>query len=84
MSCSEYTLHLWSMTGGEPHPAAEHPIISCPRVCEANAGGKIGSISTTSSRVALLAGKPGTSEGMKVVVWEWRTGRILLVSPLLR
>ena len=77
MSYSEYTLHLWSMTTGQPHPAAENPIISYPRITSA----EVYSISITNSRLAILVRhSDDAAKGTEVTAWDWRTGRILLVS----
>ena len=78
MSHSEYALHLWSMTTGQSHPAAENPILSCLRIFETEPNGY--SVSITNSRLAILIGDQKTEEGVKMVVWNWRTGSILLVS----
>jgi hypothetical protein len=74
---SEYALHLWSMTTGQPHPAAESTIINCPRV---SAQADVYSVSVTNSRLALLLGKSDMREGVGMFVWNWRTGTLLLVS----
>ena len=82
MGCSESALvfYLWTMTSGQPHPAAEHPIINCPR--EADAWVAVSSVSITNSRLAILVGHPCVEE-TGFVVLDWRTGRILLVcDPL--
>jgi hypothetical protein len=85
MSHSEYALHLWSMTTGQPHPAAENPILSYPRTSEINTEADVYSVSITNSRLAVLIENRKTGEGVKMVVWDWRTGNILLVSePLFR
>jgi hypothetical protein len=80
MSHSEFALHLWSMTSGHPHPDAENPIISYSRIREATTSVEVNSISITNSRLAILVGHPNPMKGVEVVVWDWRTGRILLVS----
>ena len=80
MGYSEYALHLWSMTSGQPHPAAENTIISCPRTFETEPETDVISVSITNSRLAILVGGLYTGDGVKMVVWDWRTGRILLVS----
>ena len=77
MGCSQPALisHLWTMTSGQPHPAAEHPIINC----EAHTWVAASSVSITNSRLAILVGYPSIEE-MGLVVLDWRTGRVLLVS----
>ena len=77
MCCSEYTLHLWSMTSGQPHPAAGNPTISYPRIRVTHVD-VVSSVSITNSRLAILVGTP--PDAWEMVVWDWRTGRILLVS----
>ncbi|KAF9643840.1 hypothetical protein BDM02DRAFT_3191141 [Thelephora ganbajun] len=72
----EYTLHLLSMTSGQPHPAAENPIISYPYSFRPGREIEVHSISVTNSRLAILLG-PETY-GMDMTVWDWRTGRIVL------
>jgi hypothetical protein len=83
MKCREYALHLLSMTSGQPHPAAESPIVGYRRKCRPIGlfGGY--SISITDSRLAILVGPPLPPNGMDLVVWDWRTGRILFVSESL-
>ena len=72
------------MTTGEPHPAAELPSFGWPRPNDLN---KLHSASLTNSRFAMLAGSLWTPGVTDIIVWDWRTGRILLVSepiPLAR
>ena len=76
MSYSKLSIHLWSMTTGQPHPTAENPILSLD---EANV---IYSTSVTNYRLAVLAGPPLDTTTRRMVVWDWRTGRILLASDL--
>jgi hypothetical protein len=83
MSNSEYALHLWSMASGQPHATAENPTISCPRKLETNARTEVYSVSVTNSRLALLLGNPNITEGVRMLVWDWRTGELLLVSESL-
>jgi hypothetical protein len=83
MSRREYALHLWSMTSGQPHPAAENPILSCSRTYETELDPDLLSVSITNSRLAVLVGDLQTNDRARMVVWDWRTGRILLVSGLL-
>jgi hypothetical protein len=80
MGHSEYALHLWSMASGQPHPDAENPIISCPRICEVSVEAEVTCVSITNSRLAIVVEDPNAAEGVNMVVWDWRTGRILLVS----
>ena len=85
MGYSEYALHLWSMMSGQPHPAAENPILSCPRTVETEPEIEIYSVSITNSRLAILVAGSQSRDGAKMIVWDWRTGKILLVSgPLPR
>jgi len=79
-SYSGYAIHLWSMTSGRPHPPAENPIISYPCRCNPEIGGGVGSVSITNYRLAILAENLRPARGTAVVVWDWRTGMILLVS----
>ena len=82
-SYSGYTLHLLSMESGRPHPAAENPTISFSQVFETDTETDVHSVSITNSRLAILVGELYTGEGVKMIVWDWRTGRILLVSGTL-
>lgn len=74
-------VHLWTMTTGRPHPAAENPILSLDETDMT----AVFSTSITNSRLAILVGFPPlpnmtNQNGKRMVVWDWRTGRILLVS----
>jgi len=83
MRYSEHALHLLSMTSGLPHPAAENPIIIHRRKCRPISLFGDYSISITDSRLAILVGPPLPPNGMDIVVWDWRTGCVLLVRESL-
>lgn len=81
MGCSDYALHLLTMRSGQPHPAAENPIICYPRMIERGCPFRTpadSSLSITNSRLAICLG-PST-RGLEVVVWDWKSGRIVFVS----
>lgn len=80
VDCSDYALHLLSMTTCQPHPAAENPIIIYPRTIDLRAQPEV-SLSITNSRLAILVGSG--IDGVEVVVWDWKTGMIVLVSKSL-
>ena len=76
---SGYSIHIRSMTTGRPHPAAEFPSF-CWRDT-----GRVGPFSVyypslTSSRLAVLVDPGSKPPGLTMVVWDWTTGRVLLVS----
>jgi len=61
------------MTTGQPHPAAENPILNLTETMNI-----VFSSSITNSRFAILAeSKPLVKT---VVVWDWRAGKVLLAS----
>ncbi|KAF9643654.1 hypothetical protein BDM02DRAFT_1374405 [Thelephora ganbajun] len=71
---NEYSIHLWSMKTGHPHPAAELPIINWHKTDPTVA---IYSASITGSRFAMLIALPAPNVA-EMVVWDWRTGMNLL------
>lgn len=73
------SVYLRSMTTGEPHPAAKLPDFTWP---EANNLNLIHAASITSSRFAIIV-ENSYQKIRKIFVWNWRTGRILVVSRLL-
>ena len=67
------------MITGRPHPAAELPSFSWYETGDVGTS-SVYSASMTSSRLAVLM-HPGSGPfGLTMVVWDWRTGRVLLVS----
>ena len=70
-------VYLWSMTTGRPHPDAQLTSFRWPTTDD-RAG--VHSISITNSRLAMIT---GPIFNPWVVIWDWRTGQILLVSERL-
>ena len=69
----QITIHLRTLSGGEPHPAAQRPTFnySYARACSRFF------LSVTASRLAVLMDLP---QSMKVfVIWDWKSARVLFV-----
>jgi len=65
-------VHLWSMTTGQPHPAAQRTSLSLPPTTDLT---RWDPTSVTNSRFGMIVYFP---ESTGVYVWDWRTGRTLL------
>ena len=74
---SGYSVHFLSMTAGEPHPTAKLPSLSLPGRRRYT---QFSSLSITSCRFAVLVGSTRNQNTVKILVWDWRKGKLLLVS----
>ena len=80
-----WTIHLRTMSNGEPHPTARAHILSYNFAPEINGGIPwILEPSVKGSRLVLLR-EMSSEPKTQIVVWNWITGEMLLVrQPLLR
>lgn len=70
-----YSAHFLSMTTGESHPTAELPSLSLPGRRYYN---QLSSLSITSCRFAVIMRSMWNELEAKVLVWDWRKGKLLL------
>ena len=73
---SGYSVHFLSMTTGEPHPTAKLPSLSLP----GHRHHPVFFLTITSCRFAVLMSFALGQNAVKILVWDWQKGKLLLVS----
>ena len=79
-----WTIHLRTMSDGEPHPAARTQVLSYTFATRFGGDLWVLESSITSSRLALL-GEEATGKFVtqrQLIIWNWITGEMLLVCQL--